>query len=539
MSNVVEIAVKSKDMTKAGFASADRSASSLGSKMGKLGKAAAFGAAGVAVGAVVAGKALFDMGKAAMEDEKAQVLLAKQLRNSAKATDGQVKATESWISAQGRALGVTDDELRPALSRLVVATKDVDKAQRLASLAMDIAAAKGKPLKTVSEALAKAQEGNIGALGRLGIKTKDASGKTRELSDITKELARTYEGSASTAANTTAGKFGRLKLIFDETKESIGAKLIPVATKLADWAFKMAPTVAKLGDTLAKNLGPPLAAIGGFLKDRFIPAVKDLAGNVLEGLRGMFKNVGKSMEDNKPFLAALAEGLKKLAGFIVSKVYPALGWIFKTALPALGTGIGIAITVLRKMSSGFLGLAIIGVKSFRFLLNAAFSTFGGILSAAEKGLGWIKGIGGKIRSAKEAFDNFKDKTVANLDKTAAALQRTKDKIDGIKSKAVTIKVTTTFFNSGSMFDLPKKKAHGGIGGGLTMVGERGRELVRLPQGSTVIPNGTTESMLAGGGGGRAVIEIRSSGSRVDDMLLELLRNAVKVRGGNVQLVLGR
>jgi hypothetical protein len=42
---------------------------------------------------------------------------------------------------------------------------------------------------------------------------------------------------------------------------------------------------------------------------------------------------------------------------------------------------------------------------------------------------------------------------------------------------------------------------GGLRGGWTMTGERGRELVKLPYGSTVYPHGTTEAMLAGGGGG--------------------------------------
>lgn len=48
-------------------------------------------------------------------------------------------------------------------------------------------------------------------------------------------------------------------------------------------------------------------------------------------------------------------------------------------------------------------------------------------------------------------------------------------------------------------------ARGGIRGGLAIVGERGRELVRLPQGSQVIPNGQTERMLGGGGGGGQLV----------------------------------
>lgn len=84
------------------------------------------------------------------------------------------------------------------------------------------------------------------------------------------------------------------------------------------------------------------------------------------------------------------------------------------------------------------------------------------------------------------------------------------------------------------------KAAGGPAGGWTMVGERGAELVRLPFGSSVVPAGQSAAMMAGGGQPQPVVlELRSSGSAVDDMLLQILRKAVRVRGGNVQLVLGR
>jgi hypothetical protein len=84
------------------------------------------------------------------------------------------------------------------------------------------------------------------------------------------------------------------------------------------------------------------------------------------------------------------------------------------------------------------------------------------------------------------------------------------------------------------------KAAGGPAGGWTLTGERGPELVRLPFGSQVVPAGQSAAMMGGGGGGGpVVIELRSSGNAIDDMLLQILRKAVRVRGGNVQLVLGR
>jgi hypothetical protein len=84
---------------------------------------------------------------------------------------------------------------------------------------------------------------------------------------------------------------------------------------------------------------------------------------------------------------------------------------------------------------------------------------------------------------------------------------------------------------------------GGIGGAATaLVGEQGPELVRLPVGSTVKPAGETRRALAGAEGGRPSevrLVIDSGGSRMDDLLVELLRKAVRSRGGNVQVVLGR
>ncbi len=62
--------------------------------------------------------------------------------------------------------GVTDDQLRPAFSRLVRSTKDVEEAQNLLNLALDLASATGKPLEVVTNALGKAYDGNTTALSK-------------------------------------------------------------------------------------------------------------------------------------------------------------------------------------------------------------------------------------------------------------------------------------------------------------------------------------------------------------------------------------
>jgi hypothetical protein len=107
------------------------------------------------------GVALFDAAEGALADEKAAKELARSLKATTNATDAIVESTEDWITEQGRLLGVSDDQLRPALSRLARATGDVQEAQELVSQAMDISVATGKPLETVVGALEKAYGGNL------------------------------------------------------------------------------------------------------------------------------------------------------------------------------------------------------------------------------------------------------------------------------------------------------------------------------------------------------------------------------------------
>jgi hypothetical protein len=196
--------------------------------------AAAMGALTVAMGDAV---------KAAMEDEKAQQLLARQLKASTGATDDQIKSVEKYITVQGRNLGITDDQLRPALAGLVRVTKDVDEAQKATNLAMDIAAAKGTSLETVTKAMEKAYGGNLNALAKLDPSVRQMIKDGASLEEVFATLQGTFSGAAKEASNTAAGGFAKMKLALDETKESIGAALLPVIQKVlpylqraAEWA---------------------------------------------------------------------------------------------------------------------------------------------------------------------------------------------------------------------------------------------------------------------------------------------------------------
>ena len=204
-----------------------------------LGKANKYAA--VALGGLVAG--LGDAVKGAMEDEQAQAMLARQLQKTTAATDAQIAGVESYITQQGKLKGVTDDELRPALAGLVRATMDIDEAQKAANPSMDIAAAKGISLETVTKAMEKAYGGNMTALAKLSPELRQMIKDGASMEEVMAEMAVTFGGAATDSANTAAGSMKRLGVALGEAKEGVGAallpileKALPVLQKFATWA---------------------------------------------------------------------------------------------------------------------------------------------------------------------------------------------------------------------------------------------------------------------------------------------------------------
>ena len=247
-----------------GLDKADKETRTFSNKLGDAPKkgALAFAAVGAAAGAMAI-KIGVDAVKAAIEDQQSQELLAKALKNTTKATDAQVKATEAYITKAQNATGVTDTKLRAALGNLVRATNDVTKAQKLNNLALDVAFATGNDLEAVSLALSKAYNGNLGALTRLGIPLDDNIIKTKDFDAATEVLAKTFGGAAAANAETFAGKIEIIKRRLEDAQELIGYAILPVLERFAGFITEnVVPAVEGLVNALTgkqrKSLVPSL-----------------------------------------------------------------------------------------------------------------------------------------------------------------------------------------------------------------------------------------------------------------------------------------
>ena len=200
------------------------------SDLAKFGKAVSDNAKKLALGfAAIGAGAVAGLGaavKAAAEDQKAQALLADQLRKTTDATSAQILAMEQFVDVTQRATGIADDELRPALATLTRATGDLTQAQELLQLGLDISAGSGKSLEGISLALAKATNGNLGAFTKLGIPLDENIIKTKDFAAAQEVLAKQFGGASTVAANTFSGQMSRLRIVIGEAVESIGYAIL-------------------------------------------------------------------------------------------------------------------------------------------------------------------------------------------------------------------------------------------------------------------------------------------------------------------------
>jgi hypothetical protein len=285
--------------------------------------------AAAALGAVTA--VIGDSVKAAIEDEAAQASLARQIKASSGATDSHVASVEKYISSLAKSAAISDDEARPAFQKLIVATKDVTKATDLMNLATDVAAATGKPLVDVSEALSKGYAGNMKALGALSPEIKAMIKDGASLAEVQAVLTKNFGGAGEAAANTAAGGMKKLGIAFGETKESIGAaflpimeKLLPVVQKFSDWAEKnpelLAAVIAGMGilaaSILAVNaammLNPAVAITAGILA---LGAAVVYAYKKFEGFREVVRTVVNTVAG---YIEGMANGFIKAINIVIA-----------------------------------------------------------------------------------------------------------------------------------------------------------------------------------------------------------------------------
>ena len=344
--------------------------------------------AAVPAGLALAGLAvaLGDAAKGAIEDDAAQQLLASTLQKTTGATDAQIKANEDWISTQGRLLGVTDDELRPVLARLSKATGSVTKAQELATQAMDIAASTGKPLATVTASLEKAYGGNLTALAKLAPEYRDMIKDGASFEEVMAKIAETTGGAATVSANTAQGQFKRLSVSLAETKETIGAALLPVIEAVLPFLQKMGQWASENTTVFLIVAGVIAGIAAAIVVTNAAMTAWTAATKAFTVIQGIFNAV---MAANPVVLFAIAIAALVVGLVLAYKKFDAVRDIVDAVFGAIKSGIKGGMDAITTYLSFVMGV-------YKAIFNGIATLWNNTIGKLSFSVpSWVPGLGGK------------------------------------------------------------------------------------------------------------------------------------------------
>ena len=483
-------------------------------KMQNLGKSVNKAAAVASVALAGLGAAALDFAKAAAEDQKSATLLEKALQDLTGATDAQVSAVEDYITATSLAVGIADDELRPAFARLLRSTDDVAKTQELLNLALDISASTGKPLEAVVNSLGKAYDGSTTSLGKLGLGIDKATLASGDFALIQAEIQKKVGGTAKTLAGTAEGSFARLTVSIDEAKESIGVGLLPTVVLLTDQLVKFIPTIQENSGNIVKFgivvAGLSAAIIGLKFALSAVNAVLVITKFVAAGAKLAYLTLAAA--------TGSATAAQTLAELTYKRSTAAL-IAYKVAMLAQAVA-----TKVATVAQYALNLAL-SLNPIALIILAVAALIAIFVLAYKNSETFRKGVDGLFQIFKNLGTYIKDFVIGYFEYLFRVVTKVKDAIVGI-GKA--IKDSPVGQAIAAAFDSDIFRAAGGPvkQGKSYVVGEAGPELFTANSSGNISPSGS----FGGGGGVNITINGAIDPEGVRRSLETLFQNSARRTG---------
>lgn len=262
-------------------------------------------------------------------------------------------------------------------------------------------------------------------------------------------------------------------------------QLIPIFVKVWQVISKVIAIVRSWGAVMGVIAGGPIVwIIAGVVA---LIAIIVLLWRKSEGFRNACASIWNGIKAVVgvaiSVIMKLLRGLASFIGGVLTVVWNVVKVAWQVAWAVLGGIIRVAIAIIKGIVNTIKAIAG-GVAKVWDLIKQRWSTvWGGMSKVVEKAVGLIKGAVGGI-------NKIVDGVVNSIENAIDAIGRFMNKIG---SKAFQGAVNT--FNKitgggGESKGKQKKNANGtdNFEGGWTVVGEQGRELVKLPQGSQITPN---------------------------------------------------
>lgn len=161
--------------------------------------------------------------KASGEAERAHAQVAQALQQQGNAVPSVIQAYQGYADTIQRTTIYQDDAVESAQALLVtvgnVMPRDMQKALQATT---DLAAGLGKELPDAAMLVAKAAEGNVGALTKAGIAIDETRVKSEGFGYVLDQITAKFGGQADAIANTYDGRLQQLANSWNNVQESIG-----------------------------------------------------------------------------------------------------------------------------------------------------------------------------------------------------------------------------------------------------------------------------------------------------------------------------
>lgn len=377
---------------------------------------------------VVVGLAAFEIGKAgfkaiseglsdavseAIQAEKALNLFNQSLANSGNFTQDASNKFQEFAKGLQQVTQFSDDLIISNASILAsLGGLSGEGLERATKAALDFASTGRVSLEGAFDAIAKAANGNTGALSRYGIKVDENLTSSEKLASALTQLEQKFGGLAQAQGQTFAGNLAKISNGFNDILESIG-NMIVKSPALVAILGEISKIITSVGKGI-ENFGKSGDIIGTVIENmlifgqsiaRFVLAPIELAVNLLTTLFSAAKLAfdainllnGGSLDAVTASFEALKLSTDNIFNFEkTAQVYTFLQRLQTVAdnAPAVGTAIknGVVAPINQVGAS---------VDELSKKINAQFQQ--GVVNTISVG---VQTLGASLIKGGKAFDNF-------------------------------------------------------------------------------------------------------------------------------------
>jgi hypothetical protein len=301
------------------------------------------------------------------------------------------------------------------MANLLRGTHDVERAQVLMNTALDVSAATGKDLEAVTIAMSKSENGQLDALKKLGIPLGENSKALKEKAALTKEVAKYTQDLAGIQFDLTNGTIDATEAA--DKSQRINEKLAKTNSELAEVTARAGDFTLDLSTQFGGAAATAASSFEGQMKGLTIALdeTKESIGAALLpallGLLNILKPVADwAQENTRVFLiiigviGALATAV--IAANVAMKIYEATLVLTKIATVALNAVTSANPYVLVAGAVIALTAAMVYLEIKFQAMSRAFDIFGNSIMVVTGPLGVLIGMFRKLVDLKDSFGSF-------------------------------------------------------------------------------------------------------------------------------------